>query len=119
MNVAFKKRTTHEWYADLLEAGIPCGPVNTVPDVVGDKQVRFRESIKEVTHPVAGTIPIADTPIRLSRSETGIQGPPPSMGEDTAGVLSSWLGMSEAEVAELESAHVVATSGGPDLSRIT
>ena len=74
LNVAFKKRTTHEWYADLLEAGIPCGPVNTVPDVVGDEQVRFRESIKEVTHPVAGTIPIADTPIRLSRSETGIHG---------------------------------------------
>lgn len=118
LNDAFGKRTTAEWYADLLEAGIPCGPVNTVPDVVNDEQVRFRGSIKEVTHPVAGTIPIAETPVRLSRSETGIQGPPPSMGEDTVDVLREWLGLGTAEVAALEGAKVVATSGGPDISRI-
>ncbi|MEO8538626.1 MAG: CaiB/BaiF CoA-transferase family protein [bacterium] len=119
LNAAFKKRSTAEWYADFLEAGIPCGPVNSVKDVVEDEQVKFRESIKEVTHPVAGPIRIAETPVRLSRSETGIQGPPPSMGEDTAAVLAQWLGMTQDEVASLEAKGVVALHGGPDISRIT
>ncbi|MFN8616034.1 MAG: CaiB/BaiF CoA-transferase family protein [Dehalococcoidia bacterium] len=119
LNEAFRKRTTAEWYADFLAAGIPCGPVNTIADVANDEQVRFRQSIKPVTHPVAGTIPIADSPVRMSRSETGIQGPPPSMGADTESVLESWLGLGAAQVAELESGGIVATSGGPDLARIT
>ena len=118
LNEAFRKRTTAEWYADLLEAGIPCGPVNSVKDVVEDEHVKARGSIKQVTHPVAGTIPIAETPVRMSRSETGIQGPPPSMGADTAGVLAAWLNYSEDQVAELVAEGAVATSGGPDIGRI-
>ncbi|HNO65395.1 MAG TPA: CaiB/BaiF CoA-transferase family protein [Tepidiformaceae bacterium] len=116
---AFRKRTTAEWYADFLAAGIPCGPVNSIADVVNDEQVRFRESIKPVTHPVAGTMNISDTPVRMSRSETGIQGPPPSMGADTVSVLESWLGLSQADIEALEARGAAATSGGPDISRIT
>jgi CoA:oxalate CoA-transferase len=119
LNAAFRKRTTADWYADFLAAGIPCGPVNSIADVVADEQVKFRRSIKEVTHPIAGSIRIAETPVRLSRSETGIKGPPPSMGADTAAVLGEWLGMSADAVMALEAAGVVATSGGPDISRIT
>jgi CoA:oxalate CoA-transferase len=118
LNEVFQKRTTAEWYADFLEAGIPCGPVNSVEDLVNDEQVRFRQSIKPVTHPVAGTISISESPVRMSRSETGIQGPPPSMGADTEGVLESWLGLSAEAVSELVAENVVATSGGPDISRI-
>jgi CoA:oxalate CoA-transferase len=119
LNEAFRARTTADWYADFLAAGIPCGPVNTVKDVVEDEQVKFRHSIKEVTHPVAGTIPIAETPVRLSRSETGIQGPPPSMGADTVSVLTSWLRLTAEEVEAMAKRGTVATSGGPDISRIT
>ncbi len=118
LNEAFRRRTTAEWYADFLAAGIPCGPVNSIADVVNDEQVKFRQSIKEVTHPVAGTIPIAESPVRMSRSETGIAGPPPSMGADTAAVLTDWLGKSSGEVEELEFRKIVATNGGPDLSQI-
>lgn len=116
---AFKKRTTAEWYAELLDAGIPCGPVNTVADVVRDEHIRARGMIQEVTHPVAGTIPIANTPLKLSRSEAGIKGPPPSLGQDTGYVLGSLLGLGTAEVEELEARGIVATRGGPDISKIT
>jgi CoA:oxalate CoA-transferase len=118
LNEAFRKRITAEWYADFLDAGIPCGPVNSVEDLVNDEQVRFRQSIKPVTHSVAGTISISESPVRMSRSETGIQGPPPSMGADTEGVLESWLGRSAEAVSELVAENVVANNGGPDISRI-
>ncbi len=116
---AFIARTTQEWLDDFLAAGIPCGPVNRVPELVNDEQVKFRNMVQEVTHPVAGTIPIANTPVRMSRSETGIKGPPPSLGADTAAVLDELLGIAAEEVARLEGRNVVATKGGPDISRFT
>jgi CoA:oxalate CoA-transferase len=116
---AFRTRTTAEWLKDLGAAGIPCGPVNGIADLVADPQVRARGMIKEVTHPVAGTVAIANTPVRMSRSQSGIQGPPPSFGQDTTDVLRELLGLTGGEVEDLEAHGVVATTGGPDISQIT
>lgn len=116
---AFRARTTAEWLAELEGVGIPCGPVNTIPQAVRDPQVRHRGMVQEVTHRTAGTIAIANTPLRMSRSESGIKGPPPDMGEHTRDVLAELLGLSEAEVAALEARGAVATGGGPDISAIT
>ncbi|MGK2964631.1 MAG: CaiB/BaiF CoA transferase family protein [Tepidiformaceae bacterium] len=117
---AFKKRTTAEWLTDFESVGLPCGPVRTIPDVVNDPQVRHRGMIQEVTHPTAGTVPIANTPFKFTRSEAGITGkPPPDFGADTADVLAELLGSSGDEVAAWEADGVVATSGGPDISLIT
>lgn len=119
LNEAFRLRTTADWLADLEQVGIPCGPINTYAQVVVDPQVRHREMIREVTHHSAGTVPIADTPFKLSRSEAGIKGPPPDFGEDTSDVLEQLLGMNKAEVAALRKRGIVSTEGGPDISQIT
>ena len=116
---AFRQRTTAEWLDELLAAGIPAGPVNTVREVVADPQVRAREMIREVTHPVAGTIPIANTPVRMSRSETGIAGPPPDLGGDTADVLGELLGLGEEEIRALAERGVLALESRLDISEIT
>jgi len=87
--------------------------------MLDDPQVAAREMVRQVTHPVAGTIRIANTPVRLSRSESGIKGPPPSLGQDTRDVLAELLGVDDAEFEALEASGVVATSGGPDIAAIT
>jgi crotonobetainyl-CoA:carnitine CoA-transferase CaiB-like acyl-CoA transferase len=74
--------------------------------------------IRPVTHHTAGTLPIANSPLRFSRSEAGITGPPPDVGQDTAAVLSDLLGLGSDEIAELESEGAIATSGGPDISAL-
>jgi len=119
LEAAFRKRTTAEWLADMEAANIPCGPISSIPEVVESPQVRARGMIQEVTHPVAGTIPIANTPLRMSRSESGIKGPPPSLGQDSRDVLSELLGLSEAEVDDLVGRGIVLTEGGPDIASIT
>lgn len=118
LNAVFRQRTTADWLDELQAAGIPSGPINTVPQVMADPQIRHRGMIQEVTHPRVGTVPIANTPLRFSRSEAGIKGPPPDMGADTAAVLEQLLGLGTDDVAALEARNVVATSGGPDISRL-
>ncbi|MEX2080153.1 MAG: CaiB/BaiF CoA-transferase family protein [Dehalococcoidia bacterium] len=115
---AFRARTTAEWLEDLLAAGIPCGPVNGIAEVVRDPQVRHREMVREVAHATAGTIAISNSPFRFSRSEAGIRGAPPDMGQDTANVLESLLGLTPGAIAALVEGGVVATSGGPDIDAI-
>ena len=119
LEAAFGKRSTAAWLEELLAAGIPCGPLNSVADVVADPQVRSRNMIQEVTQERAGTLPVADTPLRFSRSDSGIVGPPPEMGQHTAAVLEELLGLTADEVAAAEASGIVATSGGPDISSIS
>lgn len=116
---AFRQRTTQEWLDDMLAVGIPCGPVSTIPEAAENPQVAHREMLQDVTHPTAGTVRIANTPVRLSRSESGIKGPPPDFGQHTRDVLEELLGLDDAAVAELEARGVVATKGGPDIDAIT
>lgn len=119
LNEAFRSQSTDHWLRELGAVGIPCGPVNGIPEVVRDPQVIARGMVREVSHPVAGTIPIANSPVRFSRSESGIKGPPPSMGQDTVAVLAELLGLTAGEVAAIEERGVVATSGGPDIAALT
>jgi CoA:oxalate CoA-transferase len=115
---AFRRRTTDEWLALLLEAEIPCGPIQTVDQVVQDPQVQARGMVQYVTQRTAGTIPIANTPIRMSRNESGIAGPPADFGEHTAAVLTRLLGLSAAEIADLVERGIVHTEGGPNVASL-
>jgi CoA:oxalate CoA-transferase len=118
LEAAFLKRTTQEWLDLLLDVEIPCGPIKTIPEVVRDPQIVHRGMIQEVTQRRAGTIPIANTPVRMSRSESGIKGPPAELGEHTAAVLHTLLGINDVEVAALVERGVVATEGGPDVAEL-
>jgi CoA:oxalate CoA-transferase len=115
---AFRKKTTQEWMDLFLDVAIPCGPILSIPEVVKDEQVLARGMIQEVTQRRAGTIPIANTPVRLSRSETGIKGPPADYGEHTAEVLGNLLGLDAEAVAGLAARGIVATEGGPDVESL-
>ncbi len=119
LEAAFRRKTTEEWMELFLEAEIPCGPIKTIPEVLRDPQVIARGMIQEVTHPRAGTIPIANTPVRLSRSESGIKGPPADLGEHTGEVLGQLLGLSAPEVAALAERGIVQLqSDGPDVASL-
>ena len=116
---AFRKRTTDAWLEDFLAAGIPCGPLNTIEQAANDPQIRHRGMLREVHHPVAGTMTVANTPFKFSRSEAGIKGRPPSFGEHTKDVLAELLEMEPGEIEALEERGIVLSRGGPDISQIT
>jgi CoA:oxalate CoA-transferase len=118
LNSGFVKRSTSEWLDELLAVGIPCGPLNTISQVMRDPQIAERDMIKQVTHHLAGTLPTANSPVRMSRSETGIKGPPPDFGVDGPDVLRDLLGYDQAAIDQLVAEGILVTEGGPDISKL-
>lgn len=100
-------RPRAEWIERFLEAGVPCGPVATVPEAAGDPQVRARGMIVEVPHPGGGTIRMPGAPVKLSRTPAQVQDPPPTVGQHTEAILAEFLGLDAAEVARLRAAGAV------------
>jgi glutaryl-CoA transferase len=99
-------RPTQDWVATLEAAGVPCGPINDLAQVFDDPHVQRRGLRVEVPHPLAGSIPVVASPIRLSRTPVR-HGTPPLLGEHTREVLGSVLGMGEAEIEALRKERVI------------
>ena len=55
-----------EWLHLLSQAGIPCGPINNVAQVLADPQVRARNMVVSVQQPDGRSLEMAGNPIKLS-----------------------------------------------------
>lgn len=106
LNAAFQRRTTAEWLADLRAAGIPCGPVNGIPEAAAMPQAAAREMFVDVQHPKGMALRVVNTPVKLSATPGGVRGAPPTLGQDTRAVLRELGGLSDDEIATLLAAGV-------------
>jgi crotonobetainyl-CoA:carnitine CoA-transferase CaiB-like acyl-CoA transferase len=79
---------TSRWVARFDAAGIPCGPINTIPDVFKDSQVVHRGLLTEVQHPTAGPIPTVGSPIRFREAAPDPYRAPPLLGQHTDEILN-------------------------------
>ncbi|GAB0115970.1 CaiB/BaiF CoA transferase family protein [Acidisoma sp. 7E03] len=100
-------RTTKEWVAALEEAGVPCGPINTLREVFEDPQVIARGTKITLPHAAGVDVPLVANPIRLSETPAEYRSAPPTLGQHTQQVLSETLGLSDAEIAKLAEAGVI------------
>ena len=97
----FATRDAGEWLDELREAGIPCGPINAIPDVFAHPQAEARELALEVEHPTAGPVQFTGFPYKLSQTPAAVRHAPPMLGEHTQEVLVELLGYAVEEVASL------------------
>lgn len=66
LSATLVERPAEEWLAILEAAGVPCGPINTIAEVVADPQVAARNMLVEVDDPVAGRVTLFGCPIKMS-----------------------------------------------------
>ncbi|MBS1249044.1 MAG: Acetyl-CoA:oxalate CoA-transferase [Chloroflexi bacterium] len=94
-------RDAGDWLADLKKAGLPCGPINTIPDVFAHPQAEARNLAIETDHPTAGTVQLTGFPYKLSQTPAQAHQPPPMLGEHAEEILTKELGYSVDEVSKL------------------
>lgn len=84
----FLTDTMASWSARLEAAGVPCTPINTVPDVLNDPQVAHREMLMTLQHPIAGALPQIASPMRFQDATLNYHRPPPLLGEHSAEIAA-------------------------------
>jgi crotonobetainyl-CoA:carnitine CoA-transferase CaiB-like acyl-CoA transferase len=99
-------RTRAEWTTALVPAGVPCGPVRAVDEVLADPQLAAREMVQHVDHATAGSIPLLGIPIKLSATPGAIRRAPPTLGQDTVAVLLE-LGFDGEEIDALRASGAI------------
>lgn len=83
------------WIAQLRAAEIPCGPINTVPDLLGDRHYLARGNLI----PFGDLLTLAN-PLKLTATPPSYRLRPPELGEHTQAVLES-LGYTPTEIETL------------------
>ncbi|MBI3050081.1 MAG: CoA transferase [Acidobacteria bacterium] len=102
-----RTRDRDEWTRVLRAAGVPCGAVRTIGEMLADPQLAAREMIAPVLHPNAGPLRLVGSPVKLSGATARPDRPSPALGEHTDAILINELGFSADEVCGLRQRGVV------------
>src|SRR4029079_19541340 len=82
-----RARTALSWLSVLRPAGVPCGAVRSIAEVLEDPQLAARSMIETVEHATLGPIGQIGLPVKLSATPGKVHLPPPTLGEHTENVL--------------------------------
>lgn len=100
--------TREEVLSRCNEAGAPAGPLNNIADIFGDRQFHARRNLVAIdSEDVGETIIVPNVIPRLSETPGRIGSLGPRLGEHTAEVLRSLLGVSDAELQNLRKKRVI------------
>ncbi|MGH3384981.1 MAG: CaiB/BaiF CoA transferase family protein [Nocardioidaceae bacterium] len=84
-----RTRTKMEWFRELLDAGVACGPINSVAEGVAFAEELGLDPVVTVGEPGRG-MPSIRNPITFSETPASYRLPPPSLDEHGA-AIRKWL----------------------------
>lgn len=96
----FQTRTVAEWVEVISNAGVPCGPINRVSEVVNDPQVLARNMMMDIPHPKVPDLRVPYSPLKLGKTPPSVRHAPPLLGQHNEEVLTE-LGYTQEQIAEL------------------
>ena len=102
----FQTRTTSEWVETIGNAGVPCGPINRISDVVTDPQVLARDMMVSIPHPQVPDLKVPGSPLKLADTPPTVRHYPPSLGEHNEEVLAE-LGYGKEDVVRFKDEGVI------------
>ncbi len=104
---AITRQHSSTYWVDLLNrAGVPCGPVYTMPQVFDDPQVRHLGMAQPVEHDALGTLQMVAQPIILEGANSRPVSAAPDPGQNTDAILAQ-AGFGAERIAALRDAKVI------------
>jgi CoA:oxalate CoA-transferase len=91
MEKALAAKPSKDWLVALEDAGVPCGPINNVAQVMADPQVLARNMIVETLDPDLGPIKMQGNPIKLSEhDDPHTRAAAPDLDADRSAILKEF-----------------------------
>ena len=87
-------------------AGVPCGPVHTLAQAFAQEQLQQRGLELKLPHSRGFDVPSLRSPLRFSKTPVEHKAPP-MLGEHNAEIYGQMLGLSAAELADLQARGLV------------
>ena len=103
----FKSRTLNEWKTRLDDAGIPWGPIQSLPEVINDPQARANDLFVPFEHPVHGRIELVANPAKFGGAQTIVTRPAPQFNQHTEEILGE-LGYTKDKIEKFKEQGVIA-----------
>ena len=105
---AFTARHPKQPLSDLLTRHrVPCAPVRDLDEVVNDAHMHARRALERVDHPLYGRVCLPNSALRFEGAEPMPIEPSGVLGRDNRAVYGDWLGLSESQIAQLETEEVI------------
>jgi crotonobetainyl-CoA:carnitine CoA-transferase CaiB-like acyl-CoA transferase len=98
-----RTRTTADWLSALGALDIPCGPVNTLEDLLTDEYLHETGFFQQMRHPLDGDVTVTAIPARFTASPPSVHRLWPALGEHTGEVLRE-IGCDEPEIRTIAGA---------------
>ena len=111
LSQVFREQPVAHWIKVISDAGVPCGPINRVSQVLNDPQVLHRNMVMDAPHPEVPGLKVPGSPIKLAASPPKVRRHPPLLGEHNDEILAE-SGYSRDRIADLRRRGVI----GPEPS---
>lgn len=100
IQMELQKQPAKYWIDNLNEAGVPCGPINSIDEVFADPQVQHLAIAQTTKGEKVGDIDLIGQPITMSRSTSTLAVGAPEKSAHTEEVLTD-LGYNSEEIKQL------------------
>jgi len=97
----FAEQTVQWWIENLEAVGVPCGPINTIEQVVNHPQIQHRNMIRKIADKHGNLIPTVASPMNLSDTPIQYRTASPELGQHTVEVLKEELNYGDDEIKGL------------------
>ena len=103
---ALANQDSHHWIHTLNQAGVPAGPIASVPEALDHPQAKARGMVITQVHPQAGEVRSVGCPMGYERGSFA-EVSPPTLGQHTEEILREILHYDTARIKALQSAGAV------------